>query len=153
MNRHAEKLLGWGEEAVGMNVSSLVNEPIDCGFCRLCSFVSYHFFFFCRCRSPIPASTPPICSIFSSRASPRFEKRSPESASGCFLVSSLLLCQIIGKGVRTVLAQRKDTAVVAVDLTVDEVSLGGVRHFVGVMRETSTDHQVVFSFLSLFSCA
>jgi len=50
--------------------------------------------------------------------------------------------KIIGQGSRTVLAQRKDTAVVAVELTVDEVSLGGVRHFVGLMKETSTDQQV-----------
>ncbi len=54
---------------------------------------------------------------------------------------SLFSSQIIGLGSRTVLAQRKDTAVIAVELTVDEVSLGGVRHFVGLMKETSEQQE------------
>lgn len=49
--------------------------------------------------------------------------------------------KIIGRGIRTVVAQRKDGSVVAVDLAVDEVSLNGVRHFVGVMRETSRSQE------------
>jgi PAS domain S-box-containing protein len=94
LNRHAEKLLGYGEEAVGMNVSSLMPQPY-----------------------------------------------SGQHASYLLNYMKSGNPKIIGKGVRTVLAQRKDGSVVAVDLAVEEISLGGARHFVGIMREASTDQQ------------
>ncbi len=94
LNRHAEKLLGYGEEAVGMNVSSLMPQPY-----------------------------------------------SGQHASYLLNYLKSGKPKVIGKGVRTVLAQRKDSSVVAVDLAVEEISLGGARHFVGVMREAATDQQ------------
>ncbi len=94
LNRHAEKLLGFGEEAVGMNVSALMPQPYS-------------------------------------------------SQHASYLLNYLKSGKpkIIGKGNRTVLAQRKDGSVVAVDLAIDEVSLNGVRHFVGVMKESASEQQ------------
>jgi protein phosphatase PTC1 len=45
--------------------------------------------------------------------------------------------KIIGRGARTVLALRKDGSTLAVEISVDEASLDGDRHFLGVLAEVS----------------
>lgn len=94
MNRHAEELVGWNEEALGQNVSIMMPSP----------YAERHTQFI---QNYIKAGKP----------------------------------KIIGKGARTVVAQRKDGSLMAVDIAVDEVVLNGVRYFVGVLREMAKDVQ------------
>ena len=94
LNRHAESLLGWKEDALEMNVSNLMPAPYST------QHASY-------LQNYLKSGKP----------------------------------KIIGKGARTVVAQRKDGSVLAVDLSVDEVSLGGVRHFIGVMKESAKEQE------------
>lgn len=94
LNRHAEGLLGFGEEAVGSNIRIIMPEP----------YASSHN---------------------------NYVQNYIKSGKA----------KVIGRGFRTVVAQRKDGSVVAVELAVDEVSLDGVRHFVGVMTEVHKTQQ------------
>lgn len=94
LNRHAETLLGWGDEALGKNVSVLMPEP----------YSSQH-----------------------------------DSFIQNYLKSGK--AKLIGRGSRQVVARRKDGSVVAIDLSVDEISLDGVRHFVGFMKESSKTNE------------
>lgn len=90
LNRHAESLLGWSDDAIGKNVSILMPEP----------YSSQH-----------------------------------DSYLQNYLKSGK--AKLIGKGARQVVGRRKDGSVVAIDLSLDEISLDGVRHFVGFLRESS----------------
>ena len=100
MNRHAEGLLGWNEEAVGQNIRMLMPHP----------YSTQH-----------------------------------DSYLANYMKSGQ--AKIIGKGGRTVLAQRKDGSVVAVEISIDEVSLSGERHFVGTLKEMSSAAQETRSIL------